>query len=252
MARDLFATWIRRLRGEPGASTALVCFPSAGGAAAGYRDLARHIDPAADVYAVQYPGRRERIREAPISSLTGLAARIAPALEPLLGREPALFGHSMGATVAFETARLLEAGGTTLAALYVSGRSAPSEPAGDWLPNADDATLIDEMARLANDPASIRLLREAPELAAAVLPAVRADFAAVAGYVYRPGPPLRCPVIGLTGVDDPITTPAQVGAWSAHTTGPFELHVFPGSHFYLDLVPADVAAIVNSALRLAG
>ncbi|WP_433665924.1 thioesterase II family protein [Nocardia sp. CA-136227] len=244
----MFATWTRRMRaGKPGQPT-LVCFPPAGGAAGGWRALANHIVDGVAVYAIQYPGRRDRIGEAPIGSLTELADQVAEALEPLLGAELAFFGHSMGATVAFETALRLEARGRRLSPFFVSGRTAPSEPPPDKTIETDDATLITEMERLANDPRSVAVLRTDAALAAAVLPSVRNDYHAIESYVHIPGEPLNCPIVGLTGADDPVVSPVQLERWRAHTTGAFELHIFPGSHFYLDARPAEIAHVINSCI----
>ncbi|MFB7719643.1 thioesterase II family protein [Nocardia sp. NPDC056100] len=245
---DAFARWTRRMRrAEPG-RTALVCFPPGGGAAGGYRALANHIGSGTGVYAVQYPGRRDRLRDTLIPCLIELADEVTAAIEPLFGGELALFGHSMGATVAFETARRLEARGQKVTALFASGRTAPSEPVSDRLADTGDAALIAEMERLANDPASVAVLRTDPALAAAVLPAVRNDYLAIEKYGYTPGEPLRCPIIALTGELDPVVTPAQVERWSTHTTGWFEMHTFPGSHFYLDAQPAAIAQVINSCI----
>ncbi|MFF2555374.1 thioesterase II family protein [Nocardia sp. NPDC058058] len=245
---EALANWTRRMRRADPGRPALVCFPPGGGAAGGYRALANHIGPGIGVYAVQYPGRRDRLRDSLIPCLIELADAVTAALEPLLGGELALFGHSMGATVAFETARRLEARGQKLTALFVSGRTAPSEPVSDRLADTGDAALIAEMERLANDPASVAVLRTDPALAAAVLPAVRNDYLAIEKYHYTPAEPLQCPVIALTGELDPVVTPAQVERWSAHTTGAFELLTFPGSHFYLDAQPAVIAQVINSRI----
>lgn len=231
----------------PGQPT-LVCFPPGGGAAGGYRALANHIVDGVAVYAVQYPGRRDRISEPPITSLTELADHVAEALEPLLDRELAFFGHSMGATVAFETALRLEARGRRLRTFFVSGRTAPSEPPPGTTIDTDDATLIAEMERLANDPRSVAVLRTDAALAAAVLPSIRNDYHAIESYVHTPGEPLRCPIVGLTGADDPVVTPAQLERWRTHTTGAFELHIFPGTHFYLDARPAEIAHVINCCI----
>ncbi|WP_433194640.1 thioesterase II family protein [Nocardia sp. CA-107356] len=246
MAGDSFAMWTRRMRPGAPAEPVLVCFPPGGGAAGGYRALANHITDGVAVYAVQYPGRRDRIGEEPIVSLTEMADHVAAALDPLLGCELAFFGHSMGATIAFETARRLEAQGRGPTTLFVSGRTAPSEPRTDQVIDTDDATLIAELERLANDPGSVAILRTNSALAAAVLPAVRNDYRAIENYVYIPGEPLHCPVVGLTGIDDPVVTPAQLDRWRIHSTGPFDLHTFPGGHFYLDTQPAEIARVVNS------
>ncbi|WP_405145714.1 alpha/beta fold hydrolase [Nocardia salmonicida] len=233
--------WVRVLR--PGAATGgrLTCFPPGGGSATFYRELARHIGPDVDVTAVQYPGRQDRLGDPMITDLHLLADRIAADIARRPAATRSLFGHSMGATVAYETALRLAAAGQPVRALVVSGRPAPEFVETARLHQASDAALIDDLERLANDPAPVRLLRTEPGLADLVLPAVRADYQAVETYRHRPGPLLSCPVVALVSTEDPTTTVAQAEQWRAVTSGPFSMRTFGGGHFYLDAQHAAVA-----------
>lgn len=241
--------WVRVLRDDPAADRQLVCFPPGGGSATTYRELARHLGPGIAVRAVQYPGRQDRIGEPVVTDLHALADRIA---EDLLDRqEPArtLFGHSMGATVAYETARRLAASGAPARALIVSGRPAPTFLETGLLHRASDSELLDDLERLAADPAPIRSLRAEPGLTDLVLPAVRGDYQAVETYRHRPGPVLACPIVALVGAEDPTTSTAQAREWAAMTDGRFSLTSFPGGHFYLDEQPTAVATEIARHLR---
>lgn len=153
-----------------------------------------------------------------------------------------------GATVAYETVRRLDAAGRAVTRLVVSGRPAPDVVETGRLHLAPDAALIDDLERLAADPAPVRILREEPGLAELALPAVRADYQAVETYRPRPGAPLRLPVLAFAADADPTTTPAQAAAWKTVTTGEFGQREFPGGHFYLDEDPAGVAAAVAAGL----
>ncbi|WP_040821879.1 thioesterase II family protein [Nocardia jiangxiensis] len=239
--------WLRELRAVPDPRTVLVCFPPGGGSASAYRALAQQIRPDTAVYAVQYPGRQDRLAETLLTDLRELADRITPELSVGAPRL-ALFGHSMGSTVAFETARRLENAGQKVIRLFVSGRIAPHAPYVGAIHQAPDAEVIAELERLANDPASVAILRSEPSLAELVLPAVRADYQAVETYRFEPGPELRCDVSVLLGDADPTVTPEQAGEWQRHTTGTFELSTFPGRHFYLDEKVAEIADFVNERL----
>ena len=66
-----------------------------------------------------------------------------------------------------------------------------------------------------------------------IMPAIRSDYRAIERYRWRPGPALACPVSAFVGDDDPKVTVAEARAWAVHTTGRFDLLVFPGGHFYL-------------------
>ncbi|MBF6170878.1 thioesterase II family protein [Nocardia blacklockiae] len=242
-------TWLREFRTAARPRAVLVCFPPGGGSASAYRDLARGIGEGVEVLAVQYPGRQDRLGDPMVADIGEMADRVAA---DVLVSEPsaplALFGHSMGATVAFETARRLEAEGRTPVRLFVSGRIAPSAPYPGRLHDAPDADLIAELERLANDPAAVAVLRTEPGLADLVLPAVRNDYRAVETYRCQPGDLLRCDISALLGADDPTVTAEQARAWQDHTTGEFELATFPGRHFYLDERPSEIAEFVAARL----
>ncbi|MCP2275798.1 thioesterase II family protein [Nocardia amikacinitolerans] len=242
--------WLRVLRTDPAPRHYLVCFPPGGGSATAYRELAREIGSGVAVLAVQYPGRQDRLAEQAVPDLHALADLIAG---ELLARGPrsglALFGHSMGATLAYETARRLEDGGQELTALFVSGRPTPSfaEPARLHLES--DEALIADLERLAADPAPIALLRTEPGLADLVLPAVRSDYQAVETYAHRKSAPLACDLAALVGTEDPTTTPEQADEWRAFTSGGFERATFPGGHFYLDEHVGALAEFITRHLR---
>ncbi|MET8795510.1 alpha/beta fold hydrolase [Nocardia sp. NPDC004568] len=244
--------WLRELQAGHAGQPALVCFPPGGGSATSYRGLAASIGAGPAVYAVQYPGRQNRIAEEFVTSITALADHIAAATEARIPGSPVLFGHSMGATVAFETARRLEARGRTVAALFVSGRPDPTFADRGTLHRGTDADLIDELERLANDPATVTILRDEPALAEMVLPAVRNDYRAVETYRYQEGERLRCDIVALLGRSDPTTTSEQLARWRDHTRGDFAVRLFPGGHFYLDEHERQIADLIAPVLASGG
>jgi surfactin synthase thioesterase subunit len=239
--------WLRELRAVPDPRAVLVCCPPGGGSASAYRELARRFNQDTAVFAAQYPGRQDRLDDPMVPDIRALADRIADALSPGAPRL-ALFGHSMGATVAFETARRLEVKGQSPVRLFVSGRIAPDMPSPGAVSGAPDAAVIAELERLANDPASVAILRDEPSLAELVLPAVRADYEAVETYRYEPGEPLRCGISAMVGDADPDVTPEQADEWRRFTAGDFDSATFPGRHFYLDEKVSEVADFIIERL----
>jgi pyochelin biosynthesis protein PchC len=227
--------WFRRFSEAPSGAPRLVCFPHAGGAASWYQPFAPHFEGRAELVAVQYPGRQDRRSEPLTDDIRALADQIAPLLTR--DRPLHLFGHSMGAMIAFEVALRVEPGH-----LFVSGRRAPQIVRDDRVHEKDDAGLIAEVRRLAGTNARVF---DDEELVRMVLPAIRADYRAAETYRYRPGPALSCPVTALTGDADPKASVDEVGQWRARTTGVFALKVFSGGHFFLSDNRSAVAALVS-------
>jgi len=238
--------WIRRFHPAPPGAPRLVCLPHAGGSASFYFPVSRALSPAVDVLAVQYPGRQDRRHEPCIDSVPELAVQVFAVLRPWLTAPTALFGHSMGASLAFELARLIEAEtGETPAHLFASGRRAPSAHRTETVHLLDDRGLLADVRKLSGTDMAV--LGDEDMLRAA-LPAIRSDYRAAETYAYRPGPPLRCPITVFTGDDDPKTTVEEAQAWSTHTTGPFDLRVFPGGHFFLTLHQKAILRRISDAL----
>lgn len=225
--------WLWCARPRPRADTVLLAFPHAGGSAMFFRSWGLRLPPAIEVIAVQYPGRLDRLREPCIDDVHLLADAVHGIIqtrEGLTDRGLALFGHSMGAAVAFETALRLEASGIDLSALFVSSHPAPGV-ASRWHPDEfTDEVLLAELRRLGATP---DVVLDAPQLREPLLTSLRADYRAVARYRPRRGARLRCPVVTLVGDADPDVAPARMHGWAAVTTGAVTAHEFEGGHFYL-------------------
>ncbi|MER7732244.1 alpha/beta fold hydrolase [Streptomyces erythrochromogenes] len=239
--------WLRRFHPADDAPVRLFCFPHAGGAASYYFPMSRALSPDADVVPVQYPGRQDRRGERCVEDLMELADLVTRELLPWCDRPVALFGHSLGASLAFEVAlRLREAGKPDPVALFASGRRAPSHHRENQTVHlAPDERLLAEIRALSGtDPAVLA----DDELLRSVLPAIRGDYKAAETYRYRPGPALTCPITVLTGDADPAVTAEEAAGWADHTEGPFALHRFTGGHFYLGPHAAEVNDLVRRHL----
>ncbi|MFJ1749739.1 alpha/beta fold hydrolase [Streptomyces sp. NPDC088116] len=242
--RNLSDLWLRRYRPCAAPAVRLVCFPHAGGSASSFLPFVRELPDEVEVLAVQYPGRQDRRAEPLIDNVESLVGPLADVLGAQSDRPLVLFGHSMGATVAYEVARVLERRGTGPAALVVSGRRAPTTSRRTAVHLYDDERLIAELRSL--DGTDQSLLTD-PELLELVLPAIRNDYRAVGHYVHRPGAPLACPLTVLTGVDDPDVTVEEAAAWR-DVAARAHVRTFPGGHFFLYQRTAEVCAAIVSAL----
>jgi len=167
--------------------------------------------------------------------MDGLATAAGEAILPYLDEPFALFGHSMGAVVAFELARLLRRRGRPLPRLLIaSGARAPQFRRGHKPPpQPTEAEFVESLRRLEGTP---REVLDDPELLRLVLPALREDAAIYRCYVYAEEPPLDCPIRAYGGAEDPNVRREHLQAWAEQTCGGFGLRLFPGGHFYLQTV----------------
>lgn len=235
-------SWLRRFHPSEEAPVRLFCLPHAGGSASYYFPVSRALTPAADVVAVQYPGRQDRRNEPCVDDVRRLADLVTAEMLPWCDRPIALFGHSLGATLGFEVALRLEAAGTTPLVLFASGRRAPSRPReNENVHLSPDAQLLTTIRRMSGtDPAVLA----DDELLRSVLPAIRADYKAAETYRYQGSTPLTCPIEVLNGTEDPEVTEEEATAWTTHTTAPCTFHTYKGGHFYLnDHAPAVINLI---------
>ncbi|MCM2576364.1 thioesterase II family protein [Streptomyces meridianus] len=230
-ATTVTGAWVRRFHPADTARARLVCFPHAGGSASYYFPVSRALSPRLDVLAVQYPGRQDRRSERCLTDVRDLADAVAAELLPWCDRPTALFGHSLGATVAFEVALRLQEAGTAPLMLFASGRRAPSLPReGERVHLSCDDELVATLRRMSGTNAAV-LADE--ELMHSLLPAVRGDYRAAETYRYRPGPSLVCPIQVLNGEADEEVTAEEARGWSRHSVAGCTLSWFTGGHFYL-------------------
>jgi surfactin synthase thioesterase subunit len=231
------------------AARRLVCFPHAGGSAPFYHPVSAALSPEVDVVCLQYPGRQDRRSEPGIEDIDTLADQIFEALGPWTDTPLTFFGHSMGAVLAFEVARRFEAIGPEPIRLFASGRRAPSRYRDENVHRQSDDGIVAEMRAMSGTDARIMADEEMLRM---VLPALRSDYKAVETYRCEAGASVYCPVTVLVGDSDTKTTLEEARAWEEHTTGEFDMKVFPGGHFYLNQRATEVIAVLKEHLAVLG
>lgn len=209
----------------------MVCFPHSGGGPSSFRGWEEAFGGRIEIWRALMPGRGQRAREPLARDWAPLVAHMSEGIAASVQPPFALFGHSLGAALAFEVARKLAADGLEPAHLVVSARVAPDIPHALLVP-ADDGDLLRRVDEVYGGvPAAIR---SSPDLLSYFMTIIRADLELSASYEFRPGPRLRVPITALGGDNDPTVSPADLARWGAHTDGGCQLHLLPGGHFYLD------------------
>lgn len=246
-AREL--AWVESRARRPSPRLRLFCLPFAGGGAGVFRDWWRALPDHVEVCAVRLPGRERRFLEPAYDRIEPLVAAMMEGLAPLLDRPFALFGHSMGALLAFELVRRLRALDLRPSAFFASGCRAPhlprASPMRHLLPEDE---LVASLAAMNGTPPQ---LLEDEELMRLVLPTLRSDFAVVETFEFRDQPPFSWPLVVFGGLDDPEVSRDQLQGWSRHSAGPFRVHLLPGDHFFVTSARTRLLELLRDELAAA-
>jgi len=238
--------WCRVFQPRPAATMRLVCFPHAGGAASVFHGWVDRMPRSVELVAVQYAGRQDRRDEEPVADLETMASLVVADIEPLFDRPVAFFGHSLGATIAFEVARKLQPRfPTPITRLVVSAR----KPPGECGPGGYDFRRDEDIRRyLGRVGGRATMVMENEELWQITVPALRSDLLMSDRYSYADGAPLTCPITVVAAEDDYGCGIAEMRSWAAHTIGAVDEHVVPGDHFYLDAPPEELFTVLVDVL----
>lgn len=230
----------------------VLCLPFAGAGASAFRRCQEYPTEVLRICPVQLPGREERFDEPPYTTVEqAVDGLLGDVLELLDGSgQVALFGHSLGAVLAYELAhRLTRVNGLTVGQLFVSGSPGP------W-------TRRDRRATGLTDDAFVERVREFagyahpalehPELREMLLPTLRADVAMHENYLAPSSTPLAAPVTSIRGADDELVTAEQSAQWAAATSVGWRAVELPGNHMYLVDSPAELVALMAGVLAASG
>ncbi|MGP3750117.1 thioesterase II family protein [Streptomyces sp. IBSNAI001] len=242
--------WIVGTRRPAAPFARLFCLPYAGGGASTYAAWPSLFPDNVEVCPVELPGRLTRWSEKAFEQAEPLVDELATALSGELDVPYALFGHSMGALLAFELARALRRrGAAEPRVLFVSGGPAPQlRRRHRQIHDQPDDVVVARLRELGAVPKDVY---DEPELLELLMPTIRADFSVVETYVHRHEPPLGCPVVAFAGTEDREVPADQVDPWHEQTTGGFTRHLLPGDHFFLHSARTALLDSVHAALTAA-
>lgn len=210
------------------AQAKLVIFPHAGGLAHQYSFL---IDALPASMVLELPGRGFRVEEnvENFSHLVSLAKdEVLKIDQPLI-----LFGHSMGALLAFELYKLWPQ--NSIRGMVLSGVAAPhlfGQERGALWDLDDDEKLMRNLTTQGGVPSK---LIEHETFKSTFLPMIKRDLSYLKGYSgKKEAGVIECPVLTIAAENDPVAPMSKVQAWREYAKNEFEFSVFPGNHFYFE------------------
>lgn len=205
------------------------CFPHAGGGASFYKKWEEAFDGGVDLIGVQYPGHFDRIKESPATNIEELTDPICEEIEAYTDIPVVLFGHSLGALVAYTISKKLSKPPLLLG---VSGRNSPQYTLNTSIHKMDVNDLILDLYKQGGTSFDILDNFEAMQL---FIPAIRADYQIAETYVLPSDAKLLdCPISIFWGEDDKDIHISAVSDWRFMTKRNFKQHIFSGGHFYLE------------------
>lgn len=240
------ASWLIPLTASTVGSVSMFCFPYAGAGASVYRNWSKLLPNDFEAFAIQAPGRETRFMEPFVSSIAELANQAAQAILRETEKSVVLFGHSLGAACAFETARVLERLGHIPELLIISGRQCPGT-ASKRAPIAhlSDEQFLEQVRTYKGTPSAVLDNKELMEL---LLPLLRADFNLSEQYRPKQEPLLSCPILGLGSTEDEWLDRETLEPWGKLTRGGFESHWFEGDHFYLNQQTEELLNVIKEKI----
>ena len=224
------------------------CFHHAGGSALTYRAWAVRDFDNVEFVPVETPGFGTLSDINIPGSVDEAAQSIAAEIIRITPNENfALYGHSLGAAMAFKTAYILEHNyGSKPKLLIVAGRHAPHiEIQEGYNSSMDDSKLKDELVRMSGTPKEIL---EDNEFLQYILPKIKASYKLAESFTYS-GEKLSVPIVAHCGTDDYGADFDKMLEWCKVTEADgFLLKEYRGGHFFMhsieDKYPADLANIV--------
>jgi len=228
--------------------TILFCLPYGGGSATVYHSWKKDLHRSIELVPLELAGRGRRFVDPFYRDLDEAVDDIYQMIIGQVGHSSySIFGHSMGALLAFECAHRLRIKNQRMPEfLFLSGRNPPHRIGDKPRHQLSDEEFRQEIFSLGGTP---REVMEQTEMFDFFLPILRADFRMIETYeTQRSYEKLACKILVLHGSRDELASPSMVEEWSMYTEKGFQSIPFEGDHFFIHSQKGSVIGLINETL----
>lgn len=229
------------------ATSRLFCFSHAGGGPVAFFEWAQRFGQEIECVCIQYPGRGQRFREEPLTTIQDLVGEISHGLADFFDKPFAFYGHSFGGIVAFELTRQMRRYGMPGPSHLFVGATRPPHLEAQQLPVLhllpEKEFVENVQSRYGGIPVEIF---QYPDVLKMFLPALRADLTAYETYKFRGEEPLGIPITIFAGEDDSAVKVGCMHEWALHTDAGFDMKVLPGGHFFLTTSATEIVCTLQA------
>lgn len=228
----------------------IFCLPYAGGSAAVFAKWKRYMDASIDLVPMELAGRGKRIGEPLYANAQAAVDDVFRLIKEKVDVGPyALFGHSMGAMIAFELSHKIRRNGLRQPNhIFLSGRGAPHVKRQDEKKYhlMESTQFREEVVKLGGTPPEVF---EHNDLAEFILPLLMNDFKIVETASRNDDiQPLDINLTIFFGKDEDLTS-EQCDGWKKHTTKRCSIHYFEGGHFFIHNETEQIINLINTIVR---
>lgn len=219
--------------------------PYAGGSSLSYQACYNYLSEEVEPVSIELAGRGKRYQEPLYNDLDEAICDVSKAIESEInGEDYLIFGHSMGAVIAYEAYyKIKEKGLQMPKALVLSGRPTPN-----IIRNRINVREYDDEAfvKLISFYGGLPKDFERPEVRELFLPIMKSDFTILDEYEYiDKEEKIKSNLVVLCGKRDFSAPEREVEKWVDFAGADFSLYTFPEGHFFINDHFEEIAKIIT-------
>lgn len=227
----------------------IFCIPYAGSSASVFAKWNASVHPSIELAPIELAGRGARFNEPFYEDFEDCVGAVFDQIVSTPLHSPyALFGHSMGANIAFEVARRLDVEAILNPShLFLSASRSPQVPTKvSEIHLMTDAAFVEELRRLGGTDEELFRNQDLLDI---FLPIIRADFSMLSTYSFKPILQLLdMKFIILNGKLDDFTD-QEIYGWQELSSQKCEFQFFEGGHFFIERQYNEVLNYIGSCMQ---